>query len=914
MATEQLPGQTGFAIDFLAGGGELGALMRAADWGSTALGPPEHWPPSLKTCVRIILTSRQAMFVWWGDRLINLYNDAYRAILGAKHPAALGQPAEIVWQEIWDQVGPRAESAMRRNEGTYDEKLLLIMERNGYPEETYYTFSYSPVPGEGGATGGIICANSDDTGEVISERQLTLLREQASATVDARNIAQACDAATRSLESNPCDLPFALIYLADEDRKSASLSGRVGINAGHSAAPETIVLSGGPCPWLVDDVIRLQSARHLSALADVGLPTGAWDRAPHQAAVLPITPSGQGGRTGVIVVGLNPYRLYDDGYQGFLTLVAAQLSSSIANARAYEEERSRAEALAEIDRAKTAFFSNVSHEFRTPLTLMLGPLEEAMSRLDGQVRDTEFGLIETAHRNGLRLLRLVNTLLAFSRIEAGRAQAVFAPVDLASITADLASTFRSACERAGLALLIDCPPMPEPVQVDQDMWEKIVLNLLSNAFKFTFEGSISVILRATDAGAELKVRDTGTGIPSSELPRLFERFHRVEGTRGRSFEGSGIGLALVQELVRLHGGAIRVASEPGEGSVFTVSVPFGTAHLPPDRVRDSASPAAGGTGAEAYVEEALRWLPDTPREQGPGRGAEDLTGLLATGPAGGRILLVDDNADMRDYVRRLLESSGYAVETAVDGVAALEAARRTPPDLVLSDVMMPRLDGFGLIRALRADPAFTDRPIILLSARAGEEARVEGLDAGADDYLTKPFSTRELLARVGTNLGAARARRENAAALQALNETLEVRVRERTGELAAANRQLLKQIEEREQVESTLRQMQRLDAIGQLTSGVAHDFNNLLTVILGNADSLARAPAIAADERLARRLANMRQAADRGAALTGQLLAFSRRQRLEPRPMDLNETVEAMSDLLRSSLGGSIELATGAAA
>jgi len=204
---------------FLAGGGELGELMRQKDWSQTPLGRVERWPQALKTAVRIMLTARQPMFVWWGDELINLYNDAYKSIVGGKHPHALGQPASVVWREIWDQVGPRAKTAMSEDKGTYDEALLLIMERNGYPEETYYTFSYSPVPNDEGGTGGILCANTDDTQRIMGERQLALLRELAACTSDARTIEDACIRSAHSLETDLRDLPFALIYLLDPDHR-----------------------------------------------------------------------------------------------------------------------------------------------------------------------------------------------------------------------------------------------------------------------------------------------------------------------------------------------------------------------------------------------------------------------------------------------------------------------------------------------------------------------------------------------------------------------------------------------------------------------------------------------------------------------------------------------------------------------
>ena len=748
-------------VNFLVGGGELGERMRAFDWSATSLGPAEEWPQSLKTSVRIMLTCRQPMFVWWGEELINLYNDAYTAILGGKHPEALGRPAAQVWHEIWDQVGPRAESAIRTNEGTYDESLLLIMERHGYPEETYYTFSYSPVPNDTGGNGGIICANTEETARIIGERQLTLLRELAAGTSDARTLHDACALAAASLGTDPHDFPFALVYLLDPEHDRAELSGSSGIDRSHPASPACVNLDDRSV-WPLGEVMRRQELRLITDLESrfSQLPSGAWDRAPHQAVVIPIAASGQAGQAAFLVAGLNPYRLFDDGYQGFLDLVAAQIAAAIGNAQAYEAERRRAEALAELDRAKTTFFSNVSHEFRTPLTLMLGPLEDILAKPEGEVVTGDRELLTVVQRNGQRLLKLVNTLLDFSRIEAGRMQASYEPVDLATYTAELASVFRAAVEKAEMRLVIDCPPLPEPVYVDRDMWEKIVLNLVSNAFKYTLHGEIRVSLELRGEAVVLSVADTGIGIPAAELPHLFNRFHRVEGARGRTQEGTGIGLALVQELARLHGGTVGVTSAPEAGSTFIVTLPRGSAHLPEDQVGAPRTLSSTALGADPFVEEALRWIPDGGGETGPATAASEALWQATSQPDGSRarIVLADDNADMRDYVRRLL-ASAYQVIPVADGVEALRATIEHCPDLVLTDVMMPRLDGFGLLKALREDPATASVPVIMLSARAGEEARVEGLEAGADDYLTKPFSARELLARVGGTLALAHARR-----------------------------------------------------------------------------------------------------------------------------------------------------------
>ncbi len=739
--------------------------IRTFDWAQTPLGPAEQWPQSLKTAVRIMLGSRQPIWLGWGEHLIKLYNDPYKSIAGGKHPTALGQPAAVVWREIWDAIGPMLGSVMGGAEGTYVEAQLLIMERNGYPEETYYTFSYSPIPTDDGSVGGIFCANTDDTERVIGERQLALLRDLAAKTADARTVEEACALSSACLAANPYDLPFAMIYLAKPEARRAVLAGDgSGIARGHPAAPASAPLDGSAI-WPFAEVLATGHA----CLVDGGrafehaLPSGAWDRQPQQAMALPIAAQGRSGNVGVLVVGLNPYRLFDEKYRRFLELVAAQIATSIANAQAYAEERRRAEALAELDRAKTTFFSNVSHEFRTPLTLMLGPLEDMLRSADGALPPAQREQLEIAHRNTLRLLKLVNMLLDFSRIESGRIQAAYEPTNLAAFTAELASVFRAAIERAGLRLVVNCSPLPAPVYVDREMWEKIVFNLLSNAFKFTFVGEIEVALRQAGAFAELTVRDTGIGVPAGEMPHLFERFHRVKGARGRTFEGSGIGLALVQELVKLHGGSVRVESAVDRGSSFVVSIPFGAAHLPAERIGVARPPALAAARGEAYIEEALRWLPDGADPQAehqelPGLPEpNDAQPVVAGSSAAGRILLADDNADMREYLRRLL-SPEYDVVAVPNGAAALRAARERPPALVITDVMMPELDGFGLLKELRADDRLKTVPVIMLSARAGEEARVEGIGAGADDYLTKPFSARELLARVSARLELARLR------------------------------------------------------------------------------------------------------------------------------------------------------------
>ncbi len=747
----------------LIGGGETGALMRAKDWSQTPLGPIENWPQSLRTSVSICLDSRFPIVMYWGPQYVVLYNDAYSAILGSKHPWALGQPCRDCWSEIWDTIGPMLDGVVQTAVATWSNDLFLPLNRYGYAEECYFSFSFSPVRVEAGVVGGVFTAVIETTENVIGERRLRTLRDLAARGVDARSEEDACRIAAATLAENLQDIPFSALYRVDGSRFSLVCSS--GISQDH------------PIQRAVEGDSSL--ARAIQQVADSGqsaevdlqslsceLPCGAWDTPPLTAVLMPVAALGPEGSPGVLLCAVSPKKRLDESYRTFFSLVNRQIAGTIADARSYEKERKRAEALAELDRAKTLFFSNVSHEFRTPLTLMLGPLEEILSNTLPPEQSAQLAMV---HRNGLRLLKLVNTLLDFSRIEAGRVQVAYEPTQLASLTADLASLFRSAIERAGMQLKVDCPALPEPVYVDPDMWEKIVLNLLSNAFKYSLQGQIAVELKTVGDRVEFSVRDSGIGIAPEELPHIFERFHRIQNSQARTNEGSGIGLAFVQELVKLHGGSIRVESRLGQGSTFTVSIPLGKAHLPADRVHPARSQVLPAHRAEPYIEEALGWLTDL-RPRGTSGDTESTESKISgvsqrassreTGVSGApRILLADDNADMRDYVHRLLRGD-YEVESVADGEAALQSVRHRPPDLILADVMMPRLDGFGLMQRLRSDEALKSIPVILISARAGEEARIEGLQSGADDYLVKPFSARELTARIAAHLATARVRRE----------------------------------------------------------------------------------------------------------------------------------------------------------
>ncbi|MCA2215211.1 SpoIIE family protein phosphatase [Jidongwangia harbinensis] len=729
-------------------GGEMGRRMLAMDWSSSPLGPPAQWPAELRQAVATMLASRAQIVLFYGPDYCALYNDAYIVTMGSKHPGYLGAPGRQMWSETWSVLQELFDGVVRADESYWATDHPFTLERYGFLEETYFDISYDPIRADDGSVRGVFCIVSDTTGRVLGARRVRALSALGSRLADAPDQATLGARVAEWFGENGADVPFAALYLNDPAE-----GGEPTLASAAGAPAEAFGRRYDQVRESIAEVLRSSRPDRLPAATTCDPPP------PSAAAEALVLPVGVGtGNVGVLVLGLSRYLALDRGYSDFLELTNGQISRAVANLRAYEQERRRAADLAALDAAKTNFFSNVSHEFRTPLTLILGPLEDLldMPALPAAMRER----LEPMQRNGLRLLKLVNTVLDFSRLESGRLRAAYRPTDLSDYTARLASTFRSAIERAGLRLEVDTPPLPAPVLVDREMWEKIVFNLLSNAVKFTRVGQITVRVSVQDDDAVLEVADTGVGVPPAEQKLLFDRFHRVSSTWSRSHEGTGIGLALVHELAELHGGTATAQSELGRGSTFTVRIPFGTAHLPADRI-------LADDGAETemeprlYVEEARWWaggpVPETP---------EQSAGEVQPGRRG-RVLLADDNADLRDHVARLLRPH-WEVTAVADGQEALDRAVAQPFDLVLTDVMMPRLDGFGLIKALRADERTRDVPIVVLSARAGEESSVEGLTAGADDYLVKPFSARDLTARVRANLELGQVRRQIISRLRGL--------------------------------------------------------------------------------------------------------------------------------------------------
>lgn len=432
--------------------------------------------------------------------------------------------------------------------------------------------------------------------------------------------------------------------------------------------------------------------------------------------------------------------------------VGAQAAIAVQQSRLYQKTRQQAERLMELDRLKTEFFQNISHEFRTPLTLMIGPLESAVA--DGAALPYEQA--EIALRNSRRLLRLVNQLLDLQRIDAGRMQPTFRPCDLVDFVSQTVDSFRPYCQKKGIGVytqLSDCPS----VYLDLEKFDKVLYNLLSNAMKFTPKGgSITVTLQRAGDHCLLQVRDTGIGIRADQIPHLFERFRQAEGSASRSHEGSGLGLALVKELVEIHGGQITVESVYRSGAAFTVWLPTGTAHLPPEQIIEVPTGVLPSRAAEeladveveqdseelALLSEQFRTLTENSSP------AAERTAVKPKAGSHETVLFVDDNPDLRTYVSGILKQKGYQVVLARNGAEGFQLAQKNHPDLIVTDLMMPLVSGLDMIRMIREDEGLKATPVVLLTAKANEETRLEGMEKGADAYLAKPFNDRELLATV----------------------------------------------------------------------------------------------------------------------------------------------------------------------
>ncbi|BBF99438.1 PAS domain S-box-containing protein [Pseudonocardia autotrophica] len=718
-------------------------LLETIDWSSTPLGPRPDWDRELEDSIRFMLESRQALVVWWGPELVLFYNDVFAERSGLRHPSAFGRPMREGWPEITDHLADElVELLAGGREGIYRADDKIVLNRWGHPEASWWNYSATPVRGPDGEVRGLITLITEVTGSVVASRRMAVLAALGEVVRDSPTMDVAVERLQAVLGDAVEDIACAVVAVAGPEPRTLT----------------TVRVTAPPEGWLpTDEGPDAGAAVEFVTVAPV---PGADGPVTDVARSVMHTPD---GGTGIAVaIGVPPLLPLDESQRAFLRLVAGHVGTVLVAALARDRERDRREDISSAEHTRADYYAGLGDEFRDPLTLVLGPLERLRDHTDPTVR----AQIDIAQRNAQRMLKLVDGLLDASALHSGKQEGMFAPTELGTTTAQLVAAFAPVMERAGLELTLDSPPTGRPAWVDRDAWEKIVLNLLSNSLKYTVEGGVRVELGQDGEQVVLTVADTGAGIPDDEIDTVFERRRRPGRARGRTSEGSGLGLPLIRQLVRLHGGSIAVDSSPGVGSTFTVRVPLGFAHLAQDRlVRSRTGARSTPRLAGPYVAEALRWLPDPPDgvcPDGtvPARGrsvdASVIDGLDLEHRD--RVLVVDDDREMRGYLRDLL-AERWTVQVVADGAAALDAARTDPPDLVVADAALPASGGIELLRALRSDPRTVGVPVVLLSSRAGEEAAVEGFAAGADDYLVRPFSARELLARVTNHLQLGRVRR-----------------------------------------------------------------------------------------------------------------------------------------------------------
>jgi signal transduction histidine kinase/DNA-binding response OmpR family regulator len=765
--------------ELFGGGGQAKDLFRRIDWNHSPLGPPDSWPERLVNAVELMLDSSFPIALSWGSEHVVLYNDAMIPLIGpSKHPRAFARPLAAAWYEAADDIAPLLDQVLNTGRSVRRDDQRIILDRFGYLEECYFTYSHSPVKGNDGTCSAVFTVVTETTRHVVHERRIGLLRDLGGLAVTAAtSLEDTCTSALAVLEQTRATVPFAAAFLRACGSMPAGGPITYGLTAGQCPDPH------GPGAGVADGCSLLDDFRAASNRAiDTGRtevldglrarypgvlqPGPLGPITPDAAVVLPLRVSGRRQSIGAVVLGVNPYRRLDEKYRTFYELAGHHLNVALTDALAYQEGQERATALAELDQAKNQFFQNVSHELRTPLTLLLAPLHDLATDAELRLSDDQSENIKAAFRGAQRLERLVDGFLDFSRAEAGVLHADRADVDLSLLTTDVATMHRSAAEEAGLSYQIEVPASALRAHIDPDMWVSIVDNLLSNAVKFTEQGEIVVSLHARGNDIELIVRDTGIGIRRDEQDLVFDRFQQSAHNDVRG--GTGIGLSLVRDLTESLGGSVRVDSELGVGTRFTVIVP---------RRADGATIAASAPGRAAPGGIALSPVRSAPAAgknatQRP-RGDVD----AADGPmVGRRILLVEDDGDTRAYLRRLLRSDGWTVDAVGDAEAALAllAAGSTTelPHVVLTDLMLPGSSGLDLVTALRTNEPTSRLPVVLLTARVGVEAAVKGLSAGADDYITKPFSPEELLARLRVHDELARRREEALGRAQSRAEQL----------------------------------------------------------------------------------------------------------------------------------------------
>lgn len=739
-------------------------------------------------------------------------NKSYSSLV---HQGSFGKPAREIWVAVWDYLEPFIKQALA-GQSVYRENDALRYRKwgPGLPLEVYHTWRYVPIMAQDGSVLGLFNQSMETTEAVLAERRLASMRDVSETMLVNRTVNEYFSSIVEIFENAKKDAPFVLAYSVKQKEAAPlmmqveiSLESTVGVPENHPSAPKSLTLSlptrgraaFGPnadrmsSPTLsaisalssgsgrvyqtaVDGFWPIQKAlaTRQSVIVDncheliQGYEVEEGDPLPVFAIVVPICSDASIDLPdAVLIIGLSPLRPFDHDYEQWVNVIRSQLNTGLVSVKSYEEDARRVEDLARMEKAKTAWFRGAAHDLRSPLTLVKGPLEDL---LDTNLTPSQSNMAQTAKRNVDRLLRLINTLMDFSRLEAGRVQGRFVPTDLGAFVQDLAVVFRSAIERMKIRFHVEIQPTDKLVYVDPTLFETILSNLIGNALKYTESGSITVRLTYVDGYADIAVIDTGMGIPQDEIPNVAEWYHRATTAVHAGTQGSGLGLAIVRELLKLHGGELVVTSSTvaenptGHGSIFTAKVPM----APKETLLefDHAEAHELGNYGRGIANEAVRWVKDQDWEQssdgnggstvGSGAGSKTSEPLLF-----GKtdvLLIVDDNVEMRDYIRKIFKSYCTVIE-AGNGLEALDIIKKTPPDLILSDMMMPRMSGLELVTEVRRTEESKFIPMIMLSAMTSDDARVDALIAGAEDYLQKPFKPKELLARVHLHMQVGKKRR-----------------------------------------------------------------------------------------------------------------------------------------------------------
>lgn len=720
------PSNSGW-LNWLAAQGEMGARVASFDWANTSLGPLADWPTPLRGAVMLCVSSLFPITLRLGPELLLAYNDAARDVYGPERFSnALGRPSAEAWPETTAQLGEVLDAVIETGRPFFAKDRALYLNRTVPAEECYFTFCYNAIVGAEGQTWGVMATFVETTEEVLAERRLRTIAQLGREVAGGRTQAELAAIAMDVLASNAADHPAGALYRAPRPERDTAPS---------------LAAFGEPLDH--DRTARLVEACMATGTAQHDDP--GQDADPLHA--FPVLDPEQHTPTHVMVFAQHRARPWDDELASYLALVASSLGAALLTQAELWSERRRVARAEALDAAKSAFFAGVSHELRTPLSLIAAPVEDLLADhpdLDPAIRQ-DLTLVQT---NVARLVRLVDAMVDFSRMEAGRVVPNLGPADLSVQLRGLAASFAPAIERAGLQFEVDVPEVGRTALIDPDFLERIVLNLLSNALKFTAEGSVQLRLAEVGDHYEIVVTDTGLGIDADDQERVFARFERLPAPPGaRTASGAGIGLAMVRQLTELVGGTVSLDSTPGKGSTFTIRFPFEPS-LPVGVAGQSITPRR----APSFLAEFESWARQESDESEP-------TGVP-------HLLVVEDDAPLARFLADALSGS-YQVEVAADGDAALASIRRQRPDIVLSDVAMPGMDGLQLVSLIRSEAGLRDLPVLLLSARANDDAAAAGLGGGADDYIAKPFSMVDLRARLAANLERARERNMDAAWRQA---------------------------------------------------------------------------------------------------------------------------------------------------